>query len=599
MSHTINSDSTIKVWDTKTGKEYYTYKLRTSAYADFSIASNGQYLAVEKPLTVIIIDMVADTVKWQADLREFHFAGEHPFLQFSPDNQSLMVNFDLNSLMYKVDDGKIIWKRSEVGLGIGRPRFSRDNKYVISGASQRSEHNNNYYGLIVYTVQAGRYIGIYNSRRGMTSTVAFSPNSSRLTLGGDLYSDLYEWDITADTFVRDYNEYANGDIAFLMNDTSLIAINGIEGTTIYSTNPTFKQSIHNGVPSGSSSAVNPYDSSIAYGRNYGGNNGYLLFYDLDNLQIQQPSGGVYANDNIPWDRLIYDLTFSGDGAYLAVASEGRVVLCDGRARTIIAPLPSDSLRFTSVSFAPDNSMLAAANNSGGFVSLWNPATQEALPPLRAFDDSVRIARFSSDGKLLAAVGNDSTIRIFSVADWSLRRILRGHTGRVNDIAFANGANRLVSVSSDQTVRVWDAETGEAIAVNGEMSEYYYNVAISRDNRYIGVGGVSGVYLFSASNSLGVERGDEHLVVLPMELRPNPASERCALKLGMEWLGEPNPKVRVIDMMGRSYEVGIAAGRSLEPGLVLELETGGLVAGSYVVEVAGRAGRSVGRLMVVR
>lgn len=52
-------------------------------------------------------------------------------------------------------------------------------------------------------------------------------------------------------------------------------------------------------------------------------------------------------------------------------------------------------------------------------------------------------------------------------------------------------------------------------------------------------------------------------------------------------------------MGRSYEVGIAAGRSLEPGLVLELETGGLAAGSYVVEVAGRAGRSVGRLMVVR
>jgi len=386
-----------------------------------------------------------------------------------------------------------------------------------------------------------------------------------------------------------------------MDDTSVVAFDWLQGTTIYSPSPIFKKSIYNssGTTSAiSPSAVSPYDNSIVHG-SFGAGKGSLLFYDLNNLQIKQPSGTVRYNSRIPWDQVIYDLTFSHDGTYLAAASNGAVLLCDGRARTIIAQLPSDSLRFTSVSFSPDNSLLAAANSSGGFVSLWNPITQQPLTPLRAFDDSVLVARFSNDGKLLAAVGVDSTIRVFNVSDWSLRHTLRGHTGRVNDVAFAYGANRLASVSYDGTLRIWDAETGEQIAVNNQMPDHFYYVAISRDNRYIGVGGSSGVFLFSASNSLGVEESSERQRILPMRLRPNPASERCLVELGMEWLGETPPTVTVTDVMGRRQSVPAMEEAATHPGLNISLDLQGLAPGYYVIEASGTKGRSVGRVMVVR
>jgi len=43
-----------------------------------------------------------------------------------------------------------------------------------------------------------------------------------------------------------------------------------------------------------------------------------------------------------------------------------------------------------------------------------------------------------------------------------RIVLFGHTGSVYSVAFSHDGKRVVSGSEDGTVRVWDAETGEAI-----------------------------------------------------------------------------------------------------------------------------------------
>ena len=58
--------------------------------------------------------------------------------------------------------------------------------------------------------------------------------------------------------------------------------------------------------------------------------------------------------------------------------------------------------------------------------------------------------------------------------------LRGHTGRVNDVAYTGNGARLVSASDDQTVKVWEASRGkQPLLVPGS-----YSLAFSSDGRFM-------------------------------------------------------------------------------------------------------------------
>ena len=64
------------------------------------------------------------------------------------------------------------------------------------------------------------------------------------------------------------------------------------------------------------------------------------------------------------------------------------------------------------------------------------------------------------------------------------RSLQGHKGRVNAAAFNPGSTRVVTGSSDSTVRIWDVETGEQLLVLRDRGEGIDAVAFSGDSRMV-------------------------------------------------------------------------------------------------------------------
>ena len=59
---------------------------------------------------------------------------------------------------------------------------------------------------------------------------------------------------------------------------------------------------------------------------------------------------------------------------------------------------------------------------------------------------------------------DNTVRVWDAASGEELLVLRGHEGPVHAAAFSPDGARIVSGSDDRTVRVWDAASGAELLV---------------------------------------------------------------------------------------------------------------------------------------
>ncbi|CAN5742711.1 hypothetical protein BH18ACI5_BH18ACI5_09420 [soil metagenome] len=100
----------------------------------------------------------------------------------------------------------------------------------------------------------------------------------------------------------------------------------------------------------------------------------------------------------------------------------------------------------------------------------------------------RTAGVSADGALLVTGGEFGEIRVFDTASGGLKRQIRGHRTERQAIAIRPRSSTIATASAESDLRIWDVETGRAVAdIPGDLS--LFALAFSPRDGTLASGGV--------------------------------------------------------------------------------------------------------------
>ncbi len=345
-------------------------------------------------------------------------------------------------------------------------------------------------GLLLFTSMLGAAqkpeLVVQTGHSQTVETVAFSQDGKLLASGsGDGAIKL--WDVKSGVMLRSLLGYADTvySIAFSPDGTKLASANGNATVKIWD--------IQSGKELRSLTGHTLFVWAIAFSPDgktlaSGSGDSTIKLWDAESgKEIRTISGHT---------DLVGSVAFSPDGSVLASGSDDKTIkLWDWKTGTELRSLSGHTKAVRSVAFSPHERLLASGGYDGT-IRLWDVDSGREKFILHG----EVFATFSSDGKILAFVDND-TVKLWDLEAGKEIRTITGHSFDNGAVAFSHDGTVLASGSNNNTIKLWDWRTGNelrTLAGHAFVSES----AFSPDEKTLAFGSENTVKLWD------LEKGDE-------------------------------------------------------------------------------------------
>jgi WD40 repeat protein len=143
-------------------------------------------------------------------------------------------------------------------------------------------------------------------------------------------------------------------------------------------------------------------------------------------------------------------------------------------------------------FGPPVVMLASCG-ADKFVKVFEVPSGKLVKSFEGHTHHVMDVGWKGDGKVLASGGADNVVKVWDFEKGEqLRTINNAHTKQVTRIIFVGATNQLLTVSGDQSLKMWNVDGGQSIRNFGTGGDYLYAVSVSPDGQLVAAGGQEGI-----------------------------------------------------------------------------------------------------------
>ncbi len=459
-----SEDYSVKLWDVHTGECLQTFLGKQSEVWSVAFSPDGNTLAnVGDDFTLQLWDILSNKC-WQT------FSGHSDWIlsiNFSPDGKILASGSgDRTIKLWDVNSGHCLQTLLGHSNQIRSLVFSPDGKTLVSSSDDRT--------VKIWDIDRSRclrtLLGHNSNVRSVTITAPRNCNNTKLdyiVASGSEDFALKVWNTRTGECLSTLRGYHNGvwSVAFDNSSNNLLASGHDDSRIrIWNLDTASTLRILQGHSNRVLSVIFSYDNQILAS---GSEDCSIILWDVNTglclRKLQGHKSGLRS------------LAFTKDNRILASSSDDRTIklwnVSTGQCLTTLRG-HTNRIRSIAIQKTVNGLEVLASGSDDGTIKLWDICTGECIQTLQGHTSWVRSVAFSHDGCLLASGSDDFTIKFWDIRTGECIQTLEEHTSWVWSVAFApvdiSQDYTIASCSEDRTVKIYRAQNNQTLSGHSSL-----------------------------------------------------------------------------------------------------------------------------------